>query len=57
MQTQFEEYRATSEFMFNSEIAKMEDEITSLRLRYEQEILYLFKYFCDLFQIYILIWF
>ncbi|ORY39805.1 hypothetical protein LY90DRAFT_672360 [Neocallimastix californiae] len=41
MQTQFEEYRATSEFMFNSEIAKMEDEIASLTLRYEQEILYI----------------
>ncbi|ORX56126.1 hypothetical protein BCR36DRAFT_410156 [Piromyces finnis] len=41
MQTQFEEYRATSEFMFNSEIAKMEDELTSLTLRYEQEILYI----------------
>jgi len=48
MQTQFEEYRATSEFMFNSEIAKMEDEITSLRLRYEQEILYIFIYFCNI---------
>ncbi|OUM66641.1 hypothetical protein PIROE2DRAFT_6057, partial [Piromyces sp. E2] len=41
MQSQFEEYRATSEFMFNSEIAKMEDELTSLTLRYEQEILYI----------------
>ncbi|ORX81865.1 hypothetical protein BCR32DRAFT_293031 [Anaeromyces robustus] len=41
MQTQFEEYRTTSEFLFNSEIAKMEDEITSLTLRYEQEILYI----------------
>jgi len=39
MQAQFEEYRTTSEFMYNSEIAKMEDEITSLSLRYEQEIL------------------
>ena len=48
MQTQFEEYRETSEFMFNSEIAKMEDEITSLRLRYEQEILYIFIYFCNI---------
>jgi hypothetical protein len=41
MQAQFEEYRTTSEFMYNSEIAKMEDEITSLSLRYEQEILYI----------------
>jgi len=41
MQTQFEEYRATSEFMYNSEIAKMEDEIASIALRYEQEILYI----------------
>ena len=52
MQNQFEEYRTVSEFLFNGEIAKIEDELATLALRYEQECLYVIqakdKFFMDL---------
>jgi hypothetical protein len=52
MQNQFEEYRAVTEFLFNGEIAKVEDELATLSLRYEQEILYIIqakdKFYTDL---------
>ena len=43
MQTQFEEYRATTELLFNIEIVKLEDEIASQASRYEQEIMYVIQ--------------
>ena len=39
MQAQFEEYRTTSEFMFNIELSKLEDELASQAQRYEQELM------------------
>lgn len=52
MQNQFEEYRAVTEFLFNGEIAKAEDELATLSLRFEQEILYIIqakdKFYTDL---------
>lgn len=43
MQAQFDEYRATTEMMFNVEMVKLEDEMTSQSLRYEQEIMYIIQ--------------
>lgn len=43
MQNQFEEYRCMSEYLFNGELAKIEDELATVTLRYEQEILYIIQ--------------
>ncbi|KAL5032822.1 hypothetical protein BDV3_001359 [Batrachochytrium dendrobatidis] len=43
MQTQFDEYRSTAELLFNMEMIKLEDEITSQASRYEQEIMYVIQ--------------
>ncbi|KAI8839289.1 hypothetical protein BC829DRAFT_29855 [Chytridium lagenaria] len=52
MQSQFEEYRLTSEFMFNMEIEKLEDELSMQALRYEHEIMYVIqakdKFYADM---------
>lgn len=39
MQSQFEEYKTTSEFIFNIEISKLEDEIASQAQRFEHELM------------------
>eukprot|EP01137_Pigoraptor_chileana_P036974 Opistho-2@33396 len=41
MQAQFDEYRATAEFLFNTEAAKFEDKIGTMQQKYEQEIRYI----------------
>ena len=43
MQAQFEEFRTASEFMFNTEILKLEDELSLQSLRYEHEIMYIIQ--------------
>ncbi|KAI9203332.1 uncharacterized protein BJ171DRAFT_150105 [Polychytrium aggregatum] len=43
MQAQYDEYRTTAEFLFNGEISKLEDELSSQAVRYEQEILYVIQ--------------
>ena len=43
MQAQFDEYRATSELMFNVELVKLEEEMSSQASRYEQEIMYIIQ--------------
>ncbi|KAJ3101508.1 hypothetical protein HDU97_001323 [Phlyctochytrium planicorne] len=52
MQSQFEEYRITAEFMFNMEIEKLEDELSMQALRYEHEIMYVIqakdKFYADM---------
>ncbi|KAI8820277.1 uncharacterized protein EV422DRAFT_85883 [Fimicolochytrium jonesii] len=52
MQSQFDEYRTTSEFLFNVEAAKLEDELSSQAARYEQEIMYVVqakdKFYADM---------
>ncbi|KAI8904593.1 hypothetical protein DFJ77DRAFT_480143 [Powellomyces hirtus] len=52
MQSQFDEYRTTSEFLFNTEAAKLEDELSSQASRYEQEIMYVIqakdKFYADM---------
>ncbi|KAJ3153098.1 hypothetical protein HDU89_000726 [Geranomyces variabilis] len=52
MQSQFDEYRTTSEFLFDTEAAKLEDELSSQAARYEQEIMYVIqakdKFYADM---------
>jgi hypothetical protein len=52
MQSQFEEYRITAEFMFNTEMAKLEDELSLQATRYEHEIMYVIqakdKFYADM---------
>ncbi|TPX70357.1 hypothetical protein SpCBS45565_g01777 [Spizellomyces sp. 'palustris'] len=52
MQGQFDEYRMTAEFLFNAEVAKLEDELSSQAARYEQEIMYVIqakdKFYADM---------
>ncbi|KAJ3277626.1 hypothetical protein HK104_003125 [Borealophlyctis nickersoniae] len=52
MQAQFDEYRTTAEFLFNAEMAKLEDELSSQAMRYEQEIMYVIqakdKFYADM---------
>ena len=43
MQSQFEEYRTTSEWMYNTEIAKLQEELASQSSTYEQEINYIIQ--------------
>ncbi|KAJ1559697.1 hypothetical protein HK096_011370, partial [Nowakowskiella sp. JEL0078] len=43
VQTQFDEFRVTSEILFNSEMAKLEDELSSQAMRYEHEIMYIIQ--------------
>ncbi|KAI9094642.1 hypothetical protein DFS34DRAFT_237920 [Phlyctochytrium arcticum] len=52
MQAQFDEYRNTAEFLFNAEVAKLEDELSSQASRYEQEIMFVIqakdKFYADM---------
>ncbi|KAJ3035456.1 hypothetical protein HDV00_003747 [Rhizophlyctis rosea] len=52
MQAQFDEYRTTAEFLFNAELSKLEDELSSQAMRYEQEIQYVIqakdKFYADM---------
>ncbi|KAI8619875.1 hypothetical protein BC830DRAFT_685393 [Chytriomyces sp. MP71] len=52
MQSQFEEYRTATEYMFSSEIAKLEDELSLQSLKFEHEILYVIqakdKFYADM---------
>ena len=52
MQSHFEDYRKTSEFMFNAELVKLADELTTQAQKYEAEILYIVqakdKFYSDL---------
>ncbi|KAI9142474.1 hypothetical protein BKA69DRAFT_1068613 [Paraphysoderma sedebokerense] len=52
MQTVFDEYRKTAEFLFNSEVAKLQDELMTQAMRYENEILYIVqtkdKFYADM---------
>ncbi|KAL7753404.1 ubiquitin-specific protease ubp2 [Sorochytrium milnesiophthora] len=41
LQSLFDEYRKTAEFLFNAEVVKLEDELMTQALRYENEILYI----------------
>ena len=43
LQSTFDEFRTTSEYLFSCEIAKLEDEISAQALRYEQEIMYVIQ--------------
>jgi hypothetical protein len=43
MQAQFDEYRTTTEFLFNVEMVKLEEELSSQASRYEQEIMYVIQ--------------
>ncbi|KAJ3226475.1 hypothetical protein HK099_004785 [Clydaea vesicula] len=43
VQTQFDEYRTTVEYLFNAEVAKLEDELSSQSLRNQQEIMYIIQ--------------
>lgn len=43
MQSQFDEYRTTTEVLFNIEMVKLEEEISSQATRYEQEIMYVIQ--------------
>ncbi|KAH6566140.1 hypothetical protein BASA50_006275 [Batrachochytrium salamandrivorans] len=43
MQAQFDEYRLTAELLFNVELVKLEDELSSQAARYEQEIMYVIQ--------------
>ncbi|KAI8802749.1 hypothetical protein BJ742DRAFT_743450 [Cladochytrium replicatum] len=43
MQAQFDEYRATAEYLFGVDLAKLEDELASQSTRYEQEIIYIIQ--------------
>ena len=52
MQTQFDEFRSTAEYLFDIEIAKLEDELTTQASRYQQEIVYVIqakdKFYADM---------
>jgi hypothetical protein len=52
MQTQFDEYRITAEYLFNVEVAKLEEEIGTQSARYQQEIMYIVqakdKFYADM---------
>ncbi|KAJ3191736.1 hypothetical protein HK101_007449 [Irineochytrium annulatum] len=52
MQSQFEEYRITAEYMFNAEMEKLEDELSMQAMRYEHEIMYVLqskdKFYADM---------
>ena len=43
LQTQFEEYRSTAEFLFKTEAGKLEDKLNSQMRKYENEIRYIIK--------------
>lgn len=43
LQSQFDEFRATVEYLFNVEVAKLEDEISSQSIRDQQEITYVIQ--------------
>jgi hypothetical protein len=52
MQNHFEDYRKTSEFLFNAELIKLADQLTTQAQKYEAEILYIVqakdKFYSDL---------
>ncbi|KAJ3233679.1 hypothetical protein HDU81_002064 [Chytriomyces hyalinus] len=52
MQAQFEEYRIATEFMFSSEISKLEDELSLQAVKFEHEIMYVIqakdKFYADM---------
>ena len=52
MQSHFEEYRKTSEFLFSAELVKLGDELTTQAQKYEAEIMYIVqakdKFYSDL---------
>ncbi|KAJ3362728.1 hypothetical protein GGF31_001337 [Allomyces arbusculus] len=52
LQTLFEEYKKTSEFLVSVEISKLEDEIINQSIRYENEIMYIIqakdKFYADM---------
>lgn len=52
IQTQFDEYRITAEYLFNVEVAKLEEEIGTQSARYQQEIMYIIqakdKFYADM---------
>ncbi|KAJ3391305.1 hypothetical protein HDU84_006221 [Entophlyctis sp. JEL0112] len=52
MQSQFEEYRTSTEYMFSSEISRLEDELALQATKYEHEIMYVIqakdKFYSDL---------
>ncbi|KAI9344001.1 hypothetical protein BDR26DRAFT_857979 [Obelidium mucronatum] len=52
MQSQFEEYRTATEYMFNSEIAKLEEELSHQSLKFEHEVMYVIqakdKFYADM---------
>lgn len=43
LQTQFEEYRSTAEFLFSTEAAKLEDKLNTQMVKYEAEIKYIIR--------------
>jgi hypothetical protein len=43
LQTQFDEFRATVEYLFSVEVAKLEDELSSQSIRDQQEIMYVIQ--------------
>ena len=43
LQTQFDEYRATAEYLFATEAAKLEDKLNTQMLKYEQEMRYIVR--------------
>ncbi|KAI8832143.1 hypothetical protein BJ741DRAFT_711074 [Chytriomyces cf. hyalinus JEL632] len=52
MQSQFEEYRIATEYMFSSEISKLEDELSLQAVKFEHEIMYVIqakdKFYADM---------
>eukprot|EP00698_Gefionella_okellyi_P010346 TRINITY_DN2679_c0_g2_i1.p1 TRINITY_DN2679_c0_g2~~TRINITY_DN2679_c0_g2_i1.p1 ORF type:complete len:637 (+),score=142.24 TRINITY_DN2679_c0_g2_i1:57-1967(+) len=43
LQSQFDEYRTTAEFLFNTEAAKLEDKLNMQMLKYDLELKYIIK--------------
>ncbi|KAJ3072136.1 hypothetical protein HDU98_004148 [Podochytrium sp. JEL0797] len=43
MQNQFEEYRTATEYMFNTEITKLEEQLSIQAMKYEHEIMYVIQ--------------
>ncbi|KAJ3011508.1 UNVERIFIED_CONTAM: hypothetical protein HDU68_001638 [Siphonaria sp. JEL0065] len=52
MQSQFEEYRTATEYMFNSEISKLEEELSHQSIKFEHEVMYVIqakdKFYADM---------
>lgn len=43
MQAQFDEYRTTAEFLFNAEVAKLEEKLNMQAIKYDHEIKYVIR--------------